>query len=104
MNMQQKKAHSVMHAECKVTWTQKWMTDYICLNGAVLIIDHLFPSELTLPNTGDEAVVDYDHVAPEMKSCKGSFGIQSMTWVHGKLINTANPLDLFQLTVLARMM
>lgn len=31
-------------------------------------------------------------------------GIQSMTRVHGKLINTANPLDLFQLTVPARMM
>lgn len=27
-----------------------------------------------------------------------------MTWVHWKLINTANPLDLFQLTVPARMM
>lgn len=46
----------------------------------------------------------YDHITLEMKSCKGSSGIQSMTWVHGKLINTANPLDLFQLTVLARMM
>lgn len=35
---------------------------------------------------------------------KGSSGIQSMTWVHGKLINTANPLDLFQLTVPVRTM
>lgn len=35
---------------------------------------------------------------------KGSSGIQSMTRVHGKLINTANPLDLFQLTVPARTM
>lgn len=33
---------------------------------------------------------------------RGSSGIQSMTWVHRKLINTANPLDLFQLTVPAR--
>lgn len=69
-----------------------------------------------LPNTGDEAVVSHDRIAPEMKSfaltegsvnvgdSKGSSGIQSMTWVHGKLINTANPLDLFQLTVPARTM
>lgn len=82
----------------------------------MLIIDHLFPSEPMLPNTGDEAVVGHDHIAPEMKSfaltegsvnvgdSKGSSGIQSMTWVHGKLINTANPLDLFQLTVPARTM
>lgn len=57
-----------------------------------------------------------DRITPEMKSfaltegsvnvgdSKGSSGIQSMTWVHGKLINTANPLDLFQLTVPARTM
>lgn len=82
----------------------------------MLIIDHLFPSEALLPNTGDEAVVRHGRIAPEMKSFaltegsvsvgdrKGSSGIQSMTWVHGKLINTANPLDLFQLTVPARTM
>lgn len=55
-------------------------------------------------------------ITPEMKSfaltegsvnvgdSQGSSGIQSMTWVHRKLINTANPLDLFQLTVPARTM
>lgn len=61
-----------------------------------------------LQNTGDEA--------PEMKSfaltvgsanvgdSKDSSGSYSMTRGHGKLINTANPLDLFQLTVLGRTM
>lgn len=39
-----------------------------------------------------------------VKSSKFSPGIQNMTRVHGKLINTANPLDLFQLRVPARMM
>lgn len=39
-----------------------------------------------------------------MGDSKGSSGIKSMTRVHGKLINTANPLDLFQLTVPTRTM
>lgn len=78
-----------------------------------LIIDHLFPSEPMLPNTGDEAVVSHDHISPERKSfalTDGSLNVRDrkgssgMTWVHGKLINTANPLDLFQLTVPARTM
>lgn len=71
----------------------------------------LFPFEPILPNTGDEGVVGHDHITSEMKSfvltegavnvgdTEVSSGIQSMTWVHRKLINTANPLDLFQLTV-----
>lgn len=92
------------------------MTDHFYFKGAVLIIDHLFPSELMLPNTGDEAVVGHDHISSVMKSfpltegfvnvgdSKGSSGIQSMTRVHRKLINTANPLDLFQLTVPTRTM
>lgn len=82
----------------------------------MLIINHLFPSDTVLPNTGDEAIVGHDHIASEMKSFslteglvnmgdgKGSSGIESMTRVHGKLINTANPLDLFQLTVPTRTM
>lgn len=39
-----------------------------------------------------------------VKSSKFSPGIQNMNQVHGKLINAANPLDLFQLCVPARMM
>lgn len=38
-----------------------------------------------------------------VKSSKFSPGIENMNRVHGKLINTANPLDLFQWRVPARM-
>ena len=45
----------------------RWTTDYFCLNSSVLIIDHLFPSELILPNTGDEAIVFQNHTAQKRK-------------------------------------
>lgn len=92
------------------TWTKTFQLKRLLL-VKVLVIDHAFPPEPVLPNTGNEAAAA---VAIYVKSfCpnggsenvgdgRGSSGIQSMTWVHGKLINTANPLDLFQLTVPAR--
>lgn len=56
--------HITVCAECKVT-KKKRRT-----NGAELIIEHLFPSESTLPNAGrggSRQLQLYDHISPEMK-------------------------------------
>lgn len=56
-----------------------------------------------LPHTRQETWKKFSFIGT-VKSSKFSPGIQNMNRVHGKLINTANPLDLFQLCVPARMM
>lgn len=77
----------------------KWNHNYVTISDLLELIP-------LLPHTQQERPLSLEKFCfiRRVKSSKFSPGIQNMNRVHGKLINTANPLDLFQLCVPARMM